>query len=209
MLAMKKISIVLIASLYSLFLDAQDIKSTVSGFAADIDVVYGEWSTGSFFLGNLAELEPLGGGLRFKAAYGFMERFQIFLAYSTMEYNISGEWDRFINNNFNFGGRIYFGATLRRWRPYLEMGISSNNFLMDPIYIDTNGPFELELRGIGFSPGGGVNYFLTPSFALQANLNFAFGAFNNVEISGETNEFEETLDFTFYHFSLGASYFFQ
>jgi len=190
-------------------LNSQDIKSSVSGFSAEIDLVYGEWYTGSFFLGDLAELEPIGGGLRFKAGYGFLERFEIFAAYTTVNYNISEEWDRFINSNLKLGARIYFGATLRSFRPYLEIALDQNKFLMDPIFIDTQGPYELDMSGIGVAPGGGINYFIIPNLAAHLNLGFSFGNFSSVDISGQRNTFEENLDYTFFNVNLGMSYFFQ
>lgn len=206
---MKKLVYLLLFSSFAIQLHSQGIKSSVSGFSAEIDVVYGEWQTNSFFLGNLAELEPVGGGLKFKVAYGFLERAEVFAAYTIVNYNVSEEWDRFINNNLKFGARFYFGATLRRFRPYLEVAIDNNKFLMDPIYIDVEGPYELDMAGLGFSPAGGVNYFIIPSLAVNLNLGFSFGNFNKVDISGQRNTFDENLDYTFFNVNLGMSYFFQ
>ena len=206
---MKSAFYILLFITISINLQAQDVRSSVSGFSAELDLSYGEWHTSSFFLGNLAELEPIGGGIQFKIGYGFRERIEVFAAYTTMNYNISDEWDRFINNNIKVGARVHFGATLKRMRPYIEVGISNNKFLMDPIYIDVEGPYELDLSGIGSAPGGGINYFITPNLAAHLNIAFAFGNFSSAEISGQRNEFEENLDYTFFNVGLGMSYFLQ
>jgi opacity protein-like surface antigen len=195
----------LIFSLISvLTLQAQDIRSNTEGLNVTVCGGIGNWSS-NYFL-NLDELEPLGVGGGLRIGYGLNQRFEIFARYDRHTFKIENEWDKYGTSNAGTGLRVNFGGTLQAFRPYLEAGFSSINLRMDPVLFNGR-VVEYHLKGPALAVGGGVNYFISPNFAIQANAAGTFGKFNTFQIDGKG--IEDRPDARTLRFSLGVSYFFN
>ena len=189
---------------------AQDIQSSTKSFSLNINGVYGSWSSESFFLGDLDDQEPVGVGFSARAGYGFNENIEAFISFSSMGFKRELEWDTYKLTNLNIGGRYNFGATLRRFRPFVEAAVSFNNLHIDPITFDGISIFDLQSSGVGGAVGGGVHFFILPNLSANANGRFIFGNFSSTTLSGsDVDNLDETLDFSITTIHVGLTYFFE
>ena len=208
-----KHSIYLIIFLFSFnftSLIAQDIKSNTKGFSLSLSGSIASWDSQSLFLGDLSETEPSGLGIYARVAYGINQNIEVFLAYSALGYKQEFDWDSFNSSTLFVGGRYNFGATLRRFRPFLEGALAINNMTVDPITFDSVNIFKLEVSGVGGTFGGGVHFFIIPALSVSAHGNYSFGNFNTISLSGEElTGLDENVDFGLLTINLGVTYFFN
>lgn len=191
-------------------LTAQDIKSSTTGFSANVSLAYGSWNSESSFLGNLDDIEPAGIGYSLKAAYGINQNMEVLLSYSRMGFIQEFDWDAYQLSSVDVGGRYNFGATLRWFRPFLEGAISFTNLLIDPITFDGSTVFELKSSGVGAAVGGGFHIFIIPNLSFTVDGRIGFGSFGSTSLSGtDVGDLGETLDFTTLRFHFGLTYFFE
>ncbi len=191
-------------------LSGQDIRSTAQGFSINLDFAYGSWNSESQFLGDLDDLEPSGLGFGAKVAYGIDQNIEVFLAIRQIGFKQEFDWDAYKVNNVDIGGRYNFGATLRRFRPFLEAALSFHSLVIDPITFDGTTVFKLESSGAGLTLGGGCHIFILPNLSANANGKLTFGNFSSTSLSGtEVDNIQESLDFAMTTIQLGLTYFFQ
>lgn len=185
-------------------LQAQDIRSNTEGLNVTVSGGIGNWSS-NYFL-NLDELEPLGVGGGVRVGYGLNQRFELFARYDRHTFKIKNEWDKYGTSTAGAGLRVNFGGTLQALRPYLEAGFSSINLRIDPVLFNGR-VVEYHLKGPALAVGGGVNYFVSPNFAIQAAVAGTFGKFTTFQIDGKG--IEDRPDARTLRFSIGISYFFN
>jgi len=191
-------------------LSGQDIRSTAQGFSINLDFAYGSWNSESQFLGDLDDLEPSGLGFGAKLAYGIDQNIEVFLAIRQIGFKQEFDWDAYKVNNVDIGGRYNFGATLRRFRPFLEAALSFHSLVIDPITFDGTTVFKLESSGAGLTLGGGCHIYILPNLSANANGKLTFGNFSSTSLSGtEVDNIQESLDFAMTTIQLGLTYFFQ
>ena len=201
---LRKMYLLIFSFTVGLTLQAQDIRSNTEGLNVSVSGGIGNWSS-SYFL-NLDELEPLGVGGGLRIGYGLNQRFEIFARYDRNTFKIQKEWEKYGTSVAGAGLRVNFGGTLQALRPYLEAGFSSINLVIDPVLFNGN-IVEYRLKGPALAVGGGLNYFISPNFAIQANALGTFGKFNTFQIDGRG--IEDRPDARTLRFSLGISYFFN
>ncbi|MFN8349666.1 MAG: outer membrane beta-barrel protein [Spirosomataceae bacterium] len=187
-----------------MMLHAQDIRSNTEGLNVTVSGGIGNWSS-NYFL-NLDELEPLGVGGGLRIGYGLNQRFELFARYDRHTFKIKNDWEQYGLSNAGAGVRVNFGGTLQALRPYVEAGFSSINLKIDPVLF--NGRIvDYRLKGPALALGGGVNYFISPNFSVQAAVAGTFGKFTTFQINGDG--IEDRPDARTLRFSLGISYFFN
>jgi len=209
---MKKLLTLTFTMIFGLIytLPAQDIRSNTAGFSLNINGSFAYWTSESFFLGTLDDLEPLGVGANARLAYGINQNFELFAGYTVRTFQLKEEWDTYRNRVVDLGARYNFGATLRRFRPFAEAAFTFNGLTIDPITFDNVTLFKLEVDGIGGTVGGGAHFFFTPSLSATLNVKATWGNFNEILLSGDDiGEMDENLDFELYTGQLGLTYFFQ
>lgn len=134
---------------------------------------------GLFLNGTAAQVEDsdendTGGGLSLHLGYGFSQSFQLFARASASAIESEGfEDDQFALAHFDVGGRFSFGSTAIALRPYVQAAFSGRAASFD---LGSEG--QLDVRGSGLSAGGGLEYFVSPSLAIEGGLSFTFGEFN-------------------------------
>lgn len=200
----RKFYVLIFSFISVLTLQAQDIRSNTEGLNVTVSGGIGNWSS-TYFL-NLDELEPLGVGGGVRVGYGFNQRFEIFARYDHYTFKIENEWNKYGTSTAGAGLRVNFGGTLQALRPYLEAGFSSINLTIDPVLFNGR-VVEYHLKGPALAVGGGVNYFISPNFAIQAAAASTFGKFTTFQIN--SNGIEDRPDARTLRFSLGISYFFN
>lgn len=206
---MKKIIFTLFLMALVSWVVGQDVRSSASGFSINANGIYSSWSSESFFLGELAEIDPNGTGFNLGVGYGFNQRFSAHLHYSNANFNMNDEWDAFNVTSIDLTGRISFGATLKALKPYLGAGISSVSMKVDPVTFGDEALYELKNSGLGFIFNGGVDYFIKTnlSVGLQGELNI--GSFSDISLSGQSIELDESVDFSYFKINLGVRYYFD
>lgn len=188
---------------------AQDVRSSASGFSVNSNGIYSSWSSDSFFLGDLAEIDPNGTGFNIGVGYGFNQRFSAHFHYSLSNFNMNDEWDSFSVSSIDLSGRISFGATLKALKPYLGAGISSVSMKIDPVTFGDEQLYELKNSGLGFLFNGGLDYFIKTNLSVGFQGEFNIGTFSDISLSGQSVELDESVDFSYFKINLGVRYYFD
>jgi hypothetical protein len=149
---------------------------------------------GLFLNGTAAQVEDsdendTGGGVSLHLGYGFSQSFQLFARAAASAIESEGfADDQFALAHFDVGGRFSFGSTATAVRPYVQAAFSGRAASFD---LGSEG--TLDVRGSGLSAGGGLEYFLSPSLAIEGGLSFTFGEFNEGRLDdGDWVDLEET-----------------
>jgi hypothetical protein len=189
---------------------AQDIQSSTQGFSINANMNFGSWNSNSYFFGELDEIEPSGVGFGIKIGYGVNQNIEAFLSYNSTSYAREFDWENYNQSTILLGGSYIFGATLRKFRPFVEAALSFNTLMIDPITFDGYTEFELKTSGAGGSLGGGIQYFVKENLSVSATGRVNFGTYNSAALSGmNINIMEENLDFSITTIHIGVSYYFE
>lgn len=117
-----------------------------------------------------------GGGIHLKLGYGVSPNVSLFAAgiAASME---GGDYSL---GQFDLGVRGYFPGS-SRWVPSVEGAVTGRAMVID---IGMND--DLELTGVGFTFGGGVDYYVAPSASLGVNLGWTVGKFTDAKMGSES-----------------------
>lgn len=146
-----------------------------------------------------------GGGLGLGLGYGFGEQFALVLnldAASVSSDEEGGGDEDLALAHFDIGGRLNFGSTASAIRPYVNVafsGVAEGTTSEDE---DEN----VTISGTGYTLGGGLQYFFSPRFALDAALQGTFGEFTQLQVGDESTEFDEDVKFTTARLQLGVTW---
>ena len=210
---MKHLRLFLLAaiSLQAAYLVAQDIRSATTGFSLGIYGKYTSWMSTSNFVGSLDEEDPNGVGIGAKIAYGINENLSVHIGYAQANYAQNEEWDQYSHQLLHMDLRVNFGATLKTLRPFLQAGLGQHVMKVDPIILDNDFStlYALKMTGIGGEAGVGLQYFVTPSLAIEAVANGRFGSFKTITLNGIGYDPVSTTDFQFLSGQIGLTYFLQ
>ena len=143
-----------------------------------------------------------GAGLGLGIGYGFGERFALIVNLDAASVSSEDTDEDLALAHFDIGGRVNFGSTASAIRPYVNVafsGVAEGTTSENP---DEN----VTISGAGYTLGGGLQYFFSPRFALDAALQGTFGEFTEVQIGDESIEFDEDVKFTSARLQLGVSW---
>lgn len=159
-------------------------RSTTHGFALG----------GSLFAVNLHPEDgedDTGGGLSIEVGYGFRNGLAIFLngAGASMTPG-EAEDESYTLGEGDLGVRYHFLGEENRWRPFVEAAFSSMHVEFEDVeFLDEER--DVTISGPGFTVGGGVSYYLSPSWALGGGLRWTSGSFDEVKVDNVTVELDE------------------
>ncbi|HEY0024044.1 MAG TPA: hypothetical protein VGB24_14080 [Longimicrobium sp.] len=104
--------------------------------------------------------------------------------------------------HFDIGGRLNFGTTTSALRPYVNAAFSgvAEGASGEP------GGEDVVLSGAGLTLGGGLQYFVSPRFALDGALQGSFGKFTQIHEGDGPTELEEDRKFTTARLQLGVTW---
>lgn len=124
-----------------------------------------------------------GGGL--SIGYGINRNFTIFGQADAAQFDaqssgeVVGDWTL---AHVDLGVRYYFANSLRRWVPYLQAALGFRSVsVKDPVVNGTQRG-EVEISGSGLSLGGGLDFYVSQSFALDLQLMWTGGEFNTIRV---------------------------
>jgi opacity protein-like surface antigen len=181
-------------------LDAQVSKN--SGFMLNVHLAGNsiKWDVE----GEDTETET-GGGLGLGLGYGFGERFALVVNLDAASVSSDGEGaedEDLALAHFDIGGRLNFGSTASAVRPYLNVAFSGVAEGTTNEDADEN----VTISGAAYTLGGGLQYFFSPRFALDAALQGSFGEFTQIQVGDESTEFDEDVKFTTARLQLGVTW---
>lgn len=131
-----------------------------------------------------------GGGLGVQLGYGFRNNLAIFADLTGTSMSPESDDDEAENytlGHFDLGVRYHFASPTRALMPYVEGAFTGRAATQTGVFEDPDTgediEAELELRGTAFTFGGGLQYFVSPRFALNGGLRFSIGSFDDVKLT--------------------------
>lgn len=176
-------------------------QSGTSGFMLNAHL------TGTSLAGTVEDADAeSGAGFGLAAGYGFNERVTLLLNVDAarMEYE-EGEDEDLDDGEFDLATadlalRFNFGTPAQKLRPYVTTGFTG------VVMGDEAEELELSISGGGITLGGGLEYFFTPSLALDAALNVTTGSFTTVELDDEEEDLDAGIGFNHGRLQLGVTW---
>lgn len=163
---------------------AQDVRSQTRGLILGANL-----SSASLEVegGNREE----GGGGGFIVGWGLSDRVALFLRADAASIEVSnpdidGEYTLAI---VDLGARYSFRGPEHRFIPYIAGALSGMTASAE-VYATPILSSDVALRGGGLTLGGGFDYFFNRSLALDVQLLFTGGAFNEVKVGRLTTEID-------------------
>ena len=144
----------------------------------------------------------IGGGFGLGVGYGIGESFALVLNLDAGSVSSDVDEDTHVLAHFDIGGRLNFGTTASPLRPYVNAALSgvAEGTSGEP------GEEDVIMSGAGLTLGGGLQYFVSPHFALDAALQGSFGTFTQIQEGDVTDELDEAAKFTTARLQLGVSW---
>jgi hypothetical protein len=147
--------------------------------------------------------EEEGMGLGLTLGYGFSEHIALYTTVDAgyVEYdpdNPLARGEDYESVTVDLGARVSFGGVYRRVRPYVDAaitGVATSEDAESGTSITSGG---------GVTVGGGLQYFYTRGWALNAGVQLTSGAFTEMEVDGRREEFESGDAFVHTRVQLGV-----
>lgn len=155
-------------------------RSTTTGLSIGVHA-----SGASLFLVE-DESRTQGGGLGLNVGFGFNPGFALHLSTSGAVLDPAGG-DNWLLGHADLEARFNFADASRSWVPHLAVGVG---FRTANFEVDNDADPVGEWHGNpGFTMGGGISYFLSPSVSMDAFLRYSFGNLRRLTCpkSGETS----------------------
>ncbi|HEU0015192.1 MAG TPA: outer membrane beta-barrel protein [Longimicrobium sp.] len=184
-------------------LDAQLSKN--SGFIANLHLN----GSSITLTGDDNETEA-GGGLGFLLGYGVNETITIFFNFDAAQAEYADEEDD-VGGDGNFtlahgdlGVRVNFGSTASKARPFLTAAFTG---IVEADDGEVGGEeVEAQVTGGGLTVGGGVQYFFSRRFALDAGVSLTSGSLTTVTIDDEDEDLPVGFGVTSARVQVGVSW---
>lgn len=159
-------------------------------------------------VGADAETES-GGGFGVALGYGFNDRIILFfnLDAASIEYDeddIDAPGDSYDAVTGDLGVRMNFGNEGMKLRPYINAAFTGLAAVEEFEFGGED--VETTIGGGGITIGGGLQYFFSPSLALDLGLQATQGAFTTVIVDDEDEELDEGIAFTSSRLQLGVTW---
>lgn len=117
--------------------------------------------------------DGFGPGMGFQVGHGFDQHTSVFVRGSVGKTDVQGQSSGV--THVDLGLRYSFGGTSRALRPFALAALNGRLASDDVI-----GLGNAYARGIGFTGGGGLEYFVSPTVAIDAALLYSVGVSNQV-----------------------------
>jgi hypothetical protein len=148
-----------------------------------------------------------GGGLGFRAGYGFNRRFTGYLEGDAIVFDVAnpafgGYWSMV---HLDLGLRFNFANSLRRWVPFLEGALGVRAVTVDDATVDGESIGEVSFSGGAASLGGGIAFFLSEKVALETMAKVTGGEFSQVDV-GNVSVDGLDIDASSFRFKIGIAW---
>jgi len=128
-----------------------------------------------------------GGGAGFRIGYGINRIVTLYLEGDGVKVEagdpdiFSGEWAL---GHAEFGARFHFANSLRSWVPFLEVGLGGRGATIDNVQALGLSWEDVNASGGCFTLGGGIYAYFTETLALEVDLKFSSGQFQEIHLGG-------------------------
>jgi len=163
------------------------------------------FSIGLFLNGTAASYEDdstveSGGGLALRLGYGFNPSLELFAEFTGASVQHDGLSETYGVGHFDVGLRYNIGKPAGATRPYAFGAVSGLGIDVDML--------DVEMRGTGFTVGGGLRYFFNPAFALDVDLCITFANLDEGRLAGGSWQDlgDEAVSMTSSRFNAGVSW---
>ena len=165
---------------------------------------------GSSLKAEDADMES-GGGFGARVGWGFTPMVTAFIGLDAARMK-SNELDaNYGLGQVDIGAQLNFASSARAWRPFAEAALTGRGVAMDDVLVvDENGDVysgKYEDSGVGFTLGGGVQYFFSAPWALSTGLSYTFGKFDNPKFDGDEISGVESWAASGARFNIGMSWY--
>ena len=142
-----------------------------------------------------------GGGLSLRLGYGISENIVLYAELQGANVESADIDDTYTLTHVDLGGRYHFGGAASALRPFVGAAVTGRGASFDL------GDETLDIRGPALTLGGGLEYFLSRTVALEAGLKFSFGEFNEGRIGdGDWEDLDEEVSATTSRLNLGIAW---
>lgn len=132
-----------------------------------------------------------GGGGGLHVGYGFNRVVTGFLRLDGSSIDIMGDetvTGQWVLGHFDLGARFHFANALRRWVPYLEAAVGARAATVQDGFVAGEQEEDVTLSGAAFTLGGGLNFYTSEGFAIDAGVSTSFGEFTKISVGGVSVE---------------------
>jgi hypothetical protein len=92
---------------------------------------------------------------------------------------LAGSWSL---AHADIGARFHFANSLRRWVPYLQAAFSTRAVSVNEATANEESVGDVSFSGGAFTFGGGLMFYLSRTWALDADLAFTSGEFTSIDV---------------------------
>jgi hypothetical protein len=156
-----------------------------------------------------AEESADGGGFGIRLGWGFTPLFSLQLVGDAADVESDDpQLGEFQLSHGDLLARFSFARGTRSWVPYLEVGAGGRTATIDNFQNPESGEVgELEIFGPAFSIGGGLQWYVAPSVAIDLGLRLTAGEFTSIKFENVTIEDVLELDATSTRIALGVNWY--
>jgi hypothetical protein len=131
-----------------------------------------------------------GVGATILAGYAFSDRVSAIGGLTAS--NMNGNDGSYSLLHLDIGARYHFANPAKPLVPFIDVTMARRSATRTDIILtdgDTTYGGQLKMSGVGFTVGGGFNYFVRPKVAVSVGMNWADGEFTDLAFGGtETPE---------------------
>jgi outer membrane protein W len=103
--------------------------------------------------------------------------------------NMNGKDESYSLLHLDLGARYHFANPARRIVPFIDVGGARRTATRNDVILTGNDNVthggQVKMSGVGFTVGGGFNYFARPKVAVSVGVTRAIGEFSDLEFGGE------------------------
>jgi Outer membrane protein beta-barrel domain len=105
------------------------------------------------------------------------------------------------------GARLNFPIARSRALPYVGAWVGRRSLTTTARDIETGFSSDLSLSGLGAGATGGVQFFVSPSLALDGGVSLGFGKMGNVKVDGQKEDWGTPNNTTTTRIRFGANWY--
>ena len=150
------------------------------------------------------DLEDDGGGLDLSVGYGVSRVVTLFGRVQGAAFDGRDDLGDYGVGFFDLGARVHFGAGARRLVPYAEAALTGHGLTFENYFGLAE---DLTASGGALTLGGGVQYFLSPTVALDAGLGVTLGRLDQYEADGDLEADLDDISLNSFRIGLGLAFY--
>lgn len=140
-----------------------------------------------------------GGGLGFGLGWGISNLVTLYLGGAGADVEFLDGTGSYTLTHGDLGARFNFRSRAKRWRPYAQAAVTG--WIAEAEMLGTD---VFSISGAGFTVGGGIAYFFSRKFAVDAGIDFTAGSFSEAKLGNMKSDIDISASST--RFNLGVSF---